>query len=347
MPALARLSRIAALISVVASALIAGAPTAQAAFPGENGKIAFSAFRNGNMDIYTVNPDGTGLQQITSDPAWDSDPVWSADGLHIAFMRDIYIYTMDADGTGARLVYGPLDYATGRPTWSPDGTQLAFSDSYYDDIYTIGIDGQGRTRVITHYNPHTSNDPAWSPDGTKIAFAHYDSSAPISSEDIHVVNVDGAGEVNLTPTPTEYEMMPNWSPDGRFIAMGDDVSSVGVRVMNADGSNRAVVPGTQSDREPAFSPDGTKLVASTWIRTPTSGYSQLVAYDRNGSGRALIPGTEKAEDPDWQPLPAPVEPNRGDYKNASNYCKALSDFLGESEFGKRYRNHGTCVSANL
>ena len=121
-------------------------------------------------------------------------------------------------------------------------------------------------QVTPHYTNHSSVAPAWSPDGTKIAFSHYDASSfGTGTSDIHLVNAAGGASVNLTPTTNEYEMMPNWSPDGRFIAMGDDVSDVGIRVMGANGSGRAVVPGSERDKAPAFSPDGTKLVASTWV----------------------------------------------------------------------------------
>ena len=110
------------LIAVVGSSvvfmLVVVAP-AHAAFPSDNGKIAFSAWSGGSTDIYTVNPDGTGLTRLTSDPARDDDPAWSADGRYIAFNRDLYIWVMDADGANQRQVYGPLDYALGRPSWSP------------------------------------------------------------------------------------------------------------------------------------------------------------------------------------------------------------------------------------
>jgi hypothetical protein len=45
--------------------------------------------------------------------------------------------------------------------------------------------------------------------------------------------------------------------------------------------------------------------------------------------------------PDWQPL---VGPRRADYKNASHFCKAEREFLGEQEFGQKYGSHGGCVS---
>ena len=45
--------------------------------------------------------------------------------------------------------------------------------------------------------------------------------------------------------------------------------------------------------------------------------------------------------PDWQPL---VGPRLADYKNASQFCKAERDFLGEAAFRQKYGNHGGCVS---
>ena len=273
--------------------LVLAAP-APAAFPGENGRIAFSAWSNGSYEIYTVNPDGTALTQLTSDPAWDAHPAWSADGRHIAFNRDIYIWVIDRTGAIRGRCYGPLDYALGHPSvvarrdGAGDIGQL-LRRHFQDSGRRTGFPEQ----VTRHDTNHSSVDPVWSPDGRKIAYSHYSATGAVSSDDIHVVNADGSGEVNLTPTPNEYEQMPNWSPDGRFIAMGDEVSSRGVRVMGADGSNRAVVPGTEADSEPAFSPDGTKLVASTFILA--AGQTRLVTYARDGSGRTLIPGTERAE----------------------------------------------------
>jgi TolB protein len=89
--------------------LVLGPPSAQAAFPGTNGKIAFTSNRNGNYEIYTVNPDGTGLARLTRDPNADVEPTWSADGGQIAFRRSWVdgsnrsaIFVMNADGSGLR-----------------------------------------------------------------------------------------------------------------------------------------------------------------------------------------------------------------------------------------------------
>src|SRR4029078_7424189 len=77
---------------------------ADAAFPGGNGKIAFVSGRDGNSEIYTMNPDGSAQTNISNNAAFDPDPAWSADGSQIAFSssRDgnREIYKMNADGSG-------------------------------------------------------------------------------------------------------------------------------------------------------------------------------------------------------------------------------------------------------
>src|SRR5947207_12793348 len=62
--------------------------SANAAFPGQNGKIAFHSDRDGNFAIFTVNPDGSGLANLTSGFADNELPSWSADGSKIVFMSD-------------------------------------------------------------------------------------------------------------------------------------------------------------------------------------------------------------------------------------------------------------------
>ena len=49
---------------------------AGAAFPGENGKIAFESNRDGNAEIYTMNPNGQGIDRLTNNPAFDFEPDW-------------------------------------------------------------------------------------------------------------------------------------------------------------------------------------------------------------------------------------------------------------------------------
>jgi Tol biopolymer transport system component len=93
---------------------------AQATFPGLNGAIAFVS----GGDIWTVNPDGSGMTQVTSGPEDDGGPAWSADGSTIAFSRadgggraDIWL--VRPGGLPVRLTDTP-SFAERLPAWSPD-----------------------------------------------------------------------------------------------------------------------------------------------------------------------------------------------------------------------------------
>jgi WD40-like Beta Propeller Repeat len=72
------------IILIAAVATVMDRP-AQAAFPGLNGKIAFMSTRDGNGEIYVMNPDGSNQVNISHNSAFDEDPAWSPDGRWIAF----------------------------------------------------------------------------------------------------------------------------------------------------------------------------------------------------------------------------------------------------------------------
>ncbi|MGH3089049.1 MAG: TolB family protein, partial [Rubrobacteraceae bacterium] len=87
----------------VAASLLA-MPT-QAAFPGKDGKIAFAMDDGNDDEIFTMNPDGTGLKQLTDNDASDDDPSFSPDGRRIVFEsnrddpNEDDIFVMKADGS--------------------------------------------------------------------------------------------------------------------------------------------------------------------------------------------------------------------------------------------------------
>jgi len=119
-----------------------------------NGRIAFQSTRGGDWDIWVVNADGAGLTQLTSGSETDSYPSGAPDGSAIAFSRDQVIWLMDPDGSNQRVLSGD---ATGlEPTWSPDCTQLAFSDTA-DQLVIINADGTGATVLRSGASAH----PCW------------------------------------------------------------------------------------------------------------------------------------------------------------------------------------------
>jgi hypothetical protein len=67
---------LAAAVAALLLSLVAVEQPVQAAFPGNNGKIAFESDRDGDQEIFTMNSNGTGVQRLTSNPAFDGSPNW-------------------------------------------------------------------------------------------------------------------------------------------------------------------------------------------------------------------------------------------------------------------------------
>jgi Tol biopolymer transport system component len=193
--------------------------------PAPDGKrIAFVAEKDTNgaiqdREIYTVNIDGSGLTNLTSNPAIDQEPAWSPDGMRIAFASnragDHYsnsIYTMQADGNGVKRLAQNGD----SPAWSPDSKRIAFLSSRDQQIYIVNADGSNLQRLTNSPAPGNGTAqgaPVWSPDGKRIVFR----SNRDGNSEIYVMNSDGSGQTNLTKNKA-YDDFPVWSPDGEWIA---------------------------------------------------------------------------------------------------------------------------------
>ena len=177
---------------------------------------------------------------------------WSPDGSQLAVTDEDSLFLMDLDGNrGETLAF--FDGQLGQPSWSPDGSRIAFSvrmggfpDYGPSQLYSVAPDGSDLTLLLER-RWNGVMDPAWSPDGTKIAYwdwgtdeAYEPETAPESAwPRIWVVDADGSDPtalyVDRTGTgPGGHFGGVSWSPDGTQIAF---VLNWAFHIMDADGSN--------------------------------------------------------------------------------------------------------------
>ena len=177
---------------------------------------------SGAAALYTIAPDGTGLERLTDPSVTGGLAAWSPDGRQIAFasffcpagLAGLGLYVMNADGSGVvRLVEMFLD-GNAPPAWCVDGVSLLFQGTEKGNptaIYTVNANGSNLTRLTD--GGGLVIDPVWSPDCTSIAFVAADD----ADYDIHVMNADGSGRTDLVAT-TLMDSSPAWSPVGTKVA---------------------------------------------------------------------------------------------------------------------------------
>jgi TolB protein len=245
------------------------------------GQIAFFSDRDGNVEIYVMNRDGTGQTRLTNNAAGDRAPAVSPDGTRILFQSDRdgdgEVYVMNADGSGVlNLTNNPGDDLV--PAWSPDGSRIAFVSNRNGDqeIFVMNADGSGAVNVTS--SPSSEDAfPSWTPDGERILFT----TTRDGDTEVYAMNADGSNQINLTNDP-DADIEGVMSPDGTRIAFVTTRSGdAEIFVMNADGSSPANISNSPGSGEqiPSWSRDGSQLL----FASDRTGDNEVFVSDADGS----------------------------------------------------------------
>jgi Tol biopolymer transport system component len=195
---------------------------AEATVCPKDGSIVFSSTRDGDLDLYRMNADGSGVKRLTSSPGYDGGAFFSADCSQIVWRAShprgaelddyrrllaenlvqpsrLEIWVGDADGGNARQVTR-LGAASFAPYFFPDGRRILFSSNYGDpkgrefDLWAIDVDGTDLERVT--FTPGFDGFPTFSPDGRWLAFASNRNQGKPGETDVYVARwVADAGAV--------------------------------------------------------------------------------------------------------------------------------------------------------
>ena len=198
----------------------------------DGSRVLFGTGDYNQEDLYVVNADGSGLQQLTNDAYRDRVPTWFPDGRRLGFRSDRLTetgqptvaagygsYVMNVDGTEVVQV-GEMPGSNGAPSWSPDGRRMFVTSTIRSGgarMFYMDANGSGQREVETFEDGFGT--PVWSPDSRQVAYGKG------SGVNFAAFTLDMT-RAGASPQPLpELSFVPiSWSPDGRMIA-GDQLAA--------------------------------------------------------------------------------------------------------------------------
>lgn len=298
------------------SSLFAQAPTTP--------KILFTSARDGNYEIYSMNPDGSEKVNLTQHRANDVEAVWSPTGEQILFVSDRKgkgnqgildrdLYLMDPDGSNVRRVF-KREASRDHPTWSPNSKRIAYE---YIDLGTLKTTIHIATLGEQEEEPLVDGFyPAWSPDGTEIAYTTYlegiGHTRRITLMDLHTRNQ----KLLLPKKAMDWQNSPFWSSVGDKLVFSWNKNPLPpdhnplvdpfpdewknketIYSINRDGTElqQLVNEAGPAARSPTLSPNGNEVLYTQKIK----GDFQIFKLDVNSGVRTQLTHIDRNIGGDW------------------------------------------------
>ena len=285
-------------------------------------KIVFTSQRDGHTDIWVMSGGGGVIGNMTPGALTGLAPAWSPDDTEIAYIYNHDLWVLAADGSGTtRNISNSPDVQESEPTWSPDGSVIAFRhrSPQATDIWTVQPDGSNPTNITQTPQPEADErKPSYTGDGTTIVYERFG--------DIWKMSVDGTGQANLTDDFSGGGLDPSASPSGeRIVFTSSADNNEELFVMNADGTDITRLTSVAGEDE---NPD--------WQATdPPPGLSIHDSLASEGSdGPAIATFGVTLSEPSEVPVSVRYETRDGTAKEGQDYDAASGtlDFdPGETE----------------
>ncbi|HEX7246078.1 MAG TPA: hypothetical protein VF245_10970 [Solirubrobacterales bacterium] len=309
------------VVAAIAALALPGSGPSDAAFPGIDGRIAYSSgdsYSYSSAAIWSSNADGGSPTVLSAGPGV-SAPSYSADGSGIAFDRESGIATMSSAGTGVAQLLTGSSWQSSSTEWRKD----------YEDPHS------GKTIPVVRiqsyvYEWQNFDHPSFSPNGAQLVVAEAAGKRTNSSicavEAVneqtclgwgnpnayfnyendcngcgsHLISIDASTGVRLDALTSlangRRDTKPTYSADGKIAFARSNEGNSSIFVLDSPGAAPRRVTNGQSDRAPDFSPNGSQIVFS-------HAYSDIGIVGTGGGAVQLVP------------IPAPSE-GWGGYVNS-------------------------------